>query len=179
MVPRPLALLLALVSTAPAARPAAQGQSEYRLKAAFVYQFPHFVDWPSEAWKGTRRVEICVLKPDPFGADLQQLVDGESLSGRPLEVRAVDPGEPIDTCHVLFVTMRADGAGAALLKQAASRPILTVGDSPRFLEEGGIILLKLVHNRVRFEISIPAAKRAGLRISTQLLSLAQAVRGAP
>lgn len=150
---------------------------EYRLKAAFIYQFPQFVDWPAEAWDDAKVVELCVLRPNPFGAELEQLVRGESLRGRPIAIRQVEPDDSIASCHLLFLTNRSDGAMKGLLKQATARAILTVGDSERFLDEGGIIALKVADRRVRFDINVSNARRAGLRISSQLLNLAQAVRG--
>jgi hypothetical protein len=80
-------------------------------------------------------------------------------------------------CHALFAGARSDTA-AAVLKAAADRPVLTIGETDRFLEGGGIIVLKVVERRVRFEVNTANAQKAGLRISAQLLGLATAVRGA-
>jgi hypothetical protein len=148
---------------------------EYRLKAAFVYRFPQFVEWPASALQDAPTLDLCVLEPNPFGSDLQQLATGEAFAGRPLRVRGVTGIGALSGCHLLFVGVRSQAA--AVLKAVAARPVLTVGESDRFLDDGGIIVLKIVDRRVRFEVDAGNAQRAGLRISSQLLSLAAAVRG--
>jgi hypothetical protein len=105
-------------------------------------------------------------------------VSEESLNGRPLRVRVVAGVDGLAGCHALFTGARSDTA-AAVLKAAAGRPILTIGETDRFLEAGGIIVLKVVERRVRFEVNTTNAQKAGLRISAQLLGLAAAVRGEP
>lgn len=167
-----------LAFATPTAPARAQGRAvteEYRLKAAFVYRFPEFVEWPAASWTGRDSLEICVSEPNPFGAALAELVTGESVNGRPVMVRQVHSDAPIASCHLLFVASgtprRAD-----LVRRAGTMPILTVGDTPRFLDEGGIISLRLVKRRVRFEVNTAAAERVGLRVSSQLLRLATAVR---
>lgn len=164
-----------------AALPTAQAQTvsdEYRLKAAFIYRFPQFVDWPARALDGRRTIDLCVLAPNPFGSVLNELVDGETLGGRALVVRQVDSPALFDTCQLLFLP-GASLARRAVLQRVESLPVLTVSDAPRFLEEGGIVQLRLVDNRVRFDINASAANRAGLRLSSQLLRLAVNVRGGP
>jgi hypothetical protein len=159
------------------AQPGAQSASdEYRLKAAFVYRFPQFVEWPASAVQDSQTVDLCVLQPNPFGSELEQLVDGESLGGRPLRVRVVTAIGALSGCHALFAGDRSEGAAAAL-KAVAGRPVLTVGESDQFLDAGGIIALKVVDRRVRFEVNASNAQKAGLRINAQLLNLAAAVRG--
>jgi hypothetical protein len=149
---------------------------EYRLKAAFVYRFPQFVEWPSAAFEDSRTLDLCVLRPNPFASDLEQLVAGESLNGRPLRVRVVASTEAVSGCHVLFAGAGSETSAAAL-DALAGRPVLTVGETDRFLNDGGIIVLKIVNRRVRFEINTANAEKAGLRIDAQLLNLASAVRG--
>jgi hypothetical protein len=117
-----------------------------------------------------------VLQPNPFGSVLDQLVTGESLSGRPLRVRVVNTVDALQGCHALFASARSEIAAAAL-KAVAGRPVLTVGESDHFLDAGGIIALKVVDRRVRFEVDATNAQKAGLRISAHLLNLAAAIRG--
>jgi hypothetical protein len=170
-------LVSAVALIAVPAQPGAQSASdEYRLKAAFVYRFPQFVEWPASAVQDSQTVDLCVLQPNPFGSELEQLVDGESLSGRPLRVRVVSAPDALSGCHALFAGDRSDGAAAAL-KAVAGRPVLTVGESDQFLDAGGIIALKVVDRRVRFEVNASNAQKAGLRINAQLLNLAAAVSG--
>lgn len=149
---------------------------EYRLKAAFVYRFPQFVAWPAAALQNARTLDLCVLRPNPFGSDLEQLVNGETLDGRPLRVRVIGADDGVEGCQALFASARSDRA-SAVLKAADGHAILTIGETAEFLADGGIIALRLVDRRVRFEIDTANAQKAGLRISAQLLSLASAVRG--
>jgi hypothetical protein len=152
--------------------------NEYRLKAAFMYQFPQFVEWPSTAWQDARSVQFCVVEPNPFGSELEYLIQGESLNGRPLAVKEIYGSDELAGCHVLFVGIRS-GDASAVLRATAGRPVLTIGEAEDFLEGGGIIAMKIVDGKVRFEVQAGNAQKAGLRISSQLLSLAFAVRGGP
>jgi hypothetical protein len=173
---RPLVFLLVALCGA-AGRPAAQQpvSNEYRLKAAFIFQFPQFVDWPASALEGAEAVRICVARPNPFGSELSQLVRGESLKGRPIEFAEISEPNAVSGCHMLFLGAEAPVRG--LLKMASGRPVLTVGEGDRFLDDGGVIALRVVGRRIRFEISDANARASGLRISSQLLGLATAVRG--
>jgi hypothetical protein len=169
-----IALALAAASAPPLWSQSDPASSEHRLKAAFVYRFPQFVEWPANVLDQRATLDICVASPNPFGSTLEDLVAGETLNGRRLAVRQVDRRDTMDGCRVLYVP--GDSAEAALAR-VADRPVLTVGESPRFLDEGGVILLRLVDRRVRFEVNAIAAERAGLRLSSQLLRLALSVRG--
>jgi hypothetical protein len=169
-------LLLSAVAVILACPPAAAQRvpDEFRLKAAFLFRFPEFVEWPARALDGRPSIDLCVLAPNPFGAVLEQLVEGESLAGRRLAVRYVR-ADAVDTCHLLYMPSGAAGRDA-LLRRIAASPILTVSDATRFLDEGGMVQLTVVQSRVRFEISAGAAGRAGLKLSAQLLRLAVNVR---
>jgi len=169
--------LLACVATTGAV--AQEPGNEDRLKAAFTYQFAQFVDWPEAAWDDLKQVEFCVVASAPLGRELEQFVRGESLRGRPLAIRELGPEDAVDTCQILVLTARSNRAAGELLKQASTRPILTIGDSEGFLDAGGIIRLKVVDRRVRFDVDVAHARRAGLRISSQLLNLARSIRGGP
>jgi hypothetical protein len=150
--------------------------AEYRLKAAVVAKLPQFVDGPPEAWQQRDTLDLCVARPSPFGPVLETLVVGESLGGRRLAVREVDAGARPAGCHLLFIGGEP-AAAARLVRDLVGQPVLTVGDRPGFLDAGGIVELRLVDGRVRFEISAASAERAGLRLSAQLLRLALVVRG--
>lgn len=152
-----------------------QGGDEQRLKAAFVYRFPQFVTWPPASTTDRNSLEICVAAGPATAAALRDLTSGESLNGRPFVVRENPAVQSLQSCHVLMVS--GGPSSRAVMTRAATLPILTVGDSETFLDDGGIIQLKLVDRRVRFEINLPAAARAGLTLSSQLLRLAAGVRG--
>jgi hypothetical protein len=148
-----------------------------RLKAAVLSKFPQFVEWPSAVFDGRTTLDLCVAAPDPFGPVLQELVAGETLNGRPLAARRVEREEDLDGCQVLYLPSRSAAGRHPLLRRAESLPILTVGDDPRFLDNGGIVGLRVVDGRVRFDINATGAQRVGLRMSSQLLRLALSVRG--
>ncbi|HXW03777.1 MAG TPA: YfiR family protein [Vicinamibacterales bacterium] len=160
--------------------PAAQHiADEYRVKAAFVFRFPQFVEWPPASLAGRKSLDLCVLGPNPFGKVLDELVQGETLDGRTLLVRHLTAGAAATGCHVLYL---ADGPATPrrpILQRVATAPVLTISDAPAFLDEGGIIQLRVVGNRVRFDINAEAARQAGLRLSSQVLRLAITVRGGP
>ena len=168
--PLTVLLLLACALTA-----GAQGGDQHRLKAAFVSKFPQFVAWPAAALAERKSFDICVDGSGATVAALRELTAGEVLEGRPLAIRD-DPSErSLSSCHVLyFAGQRPD---RDLMARAVVLPILTVSDSPGFLDAGGIIQLNVIDRRVRFEVSLPAALRGKLTISSQLLRLAAAVRG--
>jgi hypothetical protein len=164
----PIVLLIAAAQLAPSAQDVSK---EYRVKAAFLYNFVKFVEWPTRQAPGA--IVICVAGRNPFGNVLSDTVRGETIDGRSLDARVLL--EPEDRCHVIFIP---EGANAgAYLRAARGQPILTVGETPGFIEQGGMVRFYLDSGTVRFEIHRDAAERAGLRISSRLLQLARIVGG--
>jgi hypothetical protein len=145
--------------------------------AAFVTRFPQFVEWPTAALEGRTTVDICVSEPDPFGTVLDELIEGESLLGRSFVARRVDGADGVEGCHLLYISARSNAADE-LLEAAENEPVLTIGEGPGFLNRGGMIGLRVLDRRVRFEVNADRASAAGLTISSQLLGLALTVRGA-
>ena len=164
---RRLLLSLALVIAATTVVRPQDTSLEYRVKAAYLYNFVKFVEWPASAAAGP--LTICVTGRNPFGPALADTVRGESVDGRPLAVRAVT--EPDAQCQVLFVPR--DTAAAAALQAARGMPVLTVGEAPGFLSQGGVINFVIEGGKVRFDINQDAAMRAELKISSRLLRLAR------
>jgi hypothetical protein len=150
---------------------------EYQLKAAFVARFAEFTEWPPAAHENRGVIDVCVARPDPFGGVLARLLEGVVILDRPLAARQVADAGDLGMCHVLFIPRQSAIPAPALLSQIASSPVLTVGETPTFLDEGGILTLAIVNGRVRFEVNTAAANRAGLRLSAQLLRLAVNLRG--
>lgn len=165
-------VLLLGASTLLAQGSASDAQS---LKAAFILRFPQFVAWPAAAFTARRTLEICVNGPGPAASALREITAGETLNGMRMAVRDNPSEQDVASCHVLVMAR----PGRALMARAAALPILTVGDSASFMDDGGIIQLRTVDRRVRFEINLAAAGRAGLTVSSQLLRLATSVRGEP
>ena len=154
---------------------AQQVRPEYELKAAFLLTFPQFAEWPTSALSGRKNFELCVASPSPFGNALHSLAMSEPVMERPVALRLVSEASSISTCHVLFVPTRS-GRRNLLLDRARTLPILTVGEDAEFLDDGGLISFRVIDGRIRFDIHAGAARRAGLRLSSQLLRLAVKVR---
>jgi len=147
--------------------------AEYRIKAVFLFNFVHFVQWPPGAFANDRApLVICVIGRDPFGEALDQTVAGESVEQRSIVVRRAAGPEAIDACHLLFVSNSEKGRLRKVLQAVdRSAPVLTVSDIDGFVDGGGTIGFFLDRNRVRFEIDPSRAQRHGLKLSSQLLGL--------
>ena len=174
--------VLAIFVAALASPAAAQEEpaQEYEIKAAFLYNFTKFVQWPPEAFPDDRApIVLAVLGPDPFGSILDDIVKGREVGGRPLIVKHFDRSVELPRCHVLFVSAQNAIDFARQARTAASRHILTVGETEAFAETGGIIQFVTHDRKVRFRINPMAAKESGLNISSRLLNLAEVVGPLP
>jgi len=147
---------------------------EYRVKAAYLYNFTRFVEWPASAFDASDSFTICLAEVNPFGPSLAATLAGETAAGRPLVARVVD--DAATGCHVLFVP--ASVSAAPHLRRVRGEPVLTVGESRDFLELGGIIRFVQQNGKIRFEISQDNAARSQLTISSRLLKLAAVRAGA-
>jgi hypothetical protein len=151
--------------------------TEYQIKAAFIYNFARFVDWPTQAFSdATSPMVIGVLGKNVFGDSLAQIIKGNTIGGHPLEVKEFDSATDAASCQLLFISASEKSHFSKILAQLSGKSILTVSETDNFISEGGMINLKIVDNRVRFEINNEAAKKAGLTISSKLLSLAISVQ---
>ena len=142
---------------------------EYQVKAAFLFNFLKFVEWPAAA--GDAPWVIGILGHDPFAGVLEDTVRGKMVSGRRVEVRRYIRPAEVKDCNILFIG-RADFERLGLPAQPG---LLTVGEAPGFLKSGGMINFYLDENRVHFEIRPEVAHSAGLRVSSQLLKLGRAL----
>ena len=158
------------------ARDATTGD-EYRVKAAFLYNFAKFVEWPPGAFRNpTDRIAICVLGQDPFDGALEDAVKGKTLEGRPFAVLNISESRQAGRCQILFIGASEHKRVQAILAELRGSSALTVGETEDFAIRGGIVNFKLDGGHVRLEINVEAAAMAKLRISSKLLSLAQIVR---
>jgi hypothetical protein len=149
--------------------------NEYRIKAAFLYNFSSFVSWPEKVTQHNDEFELCVVGNDPFGKALDTL-SGKTVHGRSLKVRRLSDGVITDACQLVYISESETKRFVRLLGKVRARPVLTVSDIDDFATHGGIIRFRLDNNKVRFDINVDAAERAGLNISSKLLSLATIVR---
>ncbi len=153
---------------------AAEESLEYSVKAAFLFNFTKYIEWPPEAFaRPDAPLEICVFGSDPFGETLDQTVAGESVNGHKVVVHRVSRSPVPKSCHVVFFGAVEKGDHNVLPE--LGRGVLTVGEGEPFLGEGGMIAFVIENRRVRFAINQTAAAGAGLRLSSQLLKVAKSV----
>jgi len=171
----PLALIAALLSLVIPV--AAQASGEYSVKAAFLYNFPKFVEWPADASGEDSSFLLGVLGDDPFGESLDQIVGGKTVNGRRIVVRRLKWGEDLRQCQMLFISSSEQRRLPQIFARLKGASVLTVGETDQFVNQGGIIRLVIADGKVRFDINAGAAKQARLRLSSKLLSLARAVIG--
>lgn len=163
----------ALLLLAPAAARAAP--SEYELKAAFIYQIARFVEWPPAPQKDAP-LQLCVLGGNPFGAALHT-ISGKPVGGRKIEVTLLDMDEDTRKCAMLFIANPVEKHLERIAALARGSGMLTLGDTPGFAQRGAMVNFFHEDGKIRFEINTAASRRAGLKISSQLLKLARIVEG--
>jgi len=167
--------ILALVAGVLPAR-AASPRGEYEVKAAFLYSFIHFVAWP-EAVAARDTIVVGIVGTDPFGPVIDQLFAGRAPAGRPIVIRRFDSFADVSPCHILFVGGTRKKSLAGGLERLRSKPMLTVGEQDDFATAGGIVRLKMVGDHVRFDVNVAAADSAHLKLSSNLLKVADSVLG--
>jgi len=173
-----VALIVSLNPIANSAEPSRPG--EYEVKAAFLYNFIKFTEWPpEEIAKSGQPFVIGVLGKDPFGAALDKVVEGEAVFKKPIVTKRFSRLEDAASSHVLFISSSEGNNLSAILRALDSHSILTVSEIDNFAQRGGVINLKKENERIVFEINIDAARHAGLSMNAQLLKLAKIVKGRP
>ena len=152
------------------------GASEYSVKAAFLYQFSLFIDWPSDAFANpSAPLIIGVLGDDPFGSTLDKTVKDKTVNGRRFVVKRFESLEDLQYCHILFVSSSEDGHLSRVLEKLKSSSTVTVSDIHHFAKQGGIIGFVIRDNRIGLQINAAAAKEARVKISSKLLRLADVI----
>jgi len=178
-----LKVLLLLVSVVSGRPVLGQGSeaSEYQVKAAFLYHFAQFVEWPpEETLKGASSpLTYCTIGEDPFHGSLDAALNAKTIGTRPLQVRHVKRASELQGCHVAFIGEKEKKLLPAVLEILKRNPVLIVGESEHFVQDGGTIGFRLEENKIRFEINVEAAEKAKLKISSRLLTLAKTVVGGP
>jgi hypothetical protein len=154
--------------------------TEYQVKALFLLNFAKYVEWPADAFAdATVPITIGVVGEDRFDGKLKKAVTGKTVGGRAIVVRKVDSDDDLSKCHILYISTPEGKQLAAVLGKVKSRPILTVGESERFTQEGGVISFVKKDEKIRLEVDLTAARAARLQLSSKLLSVADVVRGKP
>lgn len=149
---------------------------EYSVKAAYLYNFAKFVEWPAGTVDPGLPLVIAVLGKNDFGAVLKQTVQGEKVNGRAISVLSVSRLDDLRYCHILFLGSLDKNRLAETLRATQGAGILTVGETDEFVQLGGVIAFVSEGNKIRFEINLGAARRNRLTISAKLLRVAKGVR---
>jgi len=166
-----MVIILSAAGSVPAIFAENSAITEYHIKAAFLYNFAKFVDWPDEALgDDSTPFTLCVLGIEPY-ISVRESLAGKHIKGHQVEVKRVNGAADAGTCQMLFVSAEASAAAGADLTDIDAHA-LTVGETQDFIQRGGVINLKTVDNKVRFEINRTAGERFGFRFSAQLLKLA-------
>ncbi len=158
-----------------------QGQhakpTEYEVKATYLYNFSRFVEWPAKVARAQGdSFAICVLGQDPFGPALNAILADETVAGKSVVAKAIPAPQEAENCRVLFISSSEGSRLKQILAALGDASVLTVSDLPDFTRRGGMVQFVLEGNRVRFEVNLATAKRAGLTLSSELLKVATNVR---
>jgi hypothetical protein len=158
----------------------AQAQSqptEYQIKAAFLFNFAKFVEWPPEAFAETNSpIVVGVLGKNVFGTDLETIIRDKTVNNRRFEFKNFSSASEAAHCHILFISPSEKENLKKIVEGLNKASVLTVSETDQFIQAGGMINFFLQDSKIRFQISDDAAKKAGLKISSKLLSLAASPR---
>jgi uncharacterized protein DUF4154 len=165
------------LSASPNAFPQNEEGAEYSVKLGFLYNFTKFVEWPPDSFRDPGApLVICIIGHDPFRQDLKAELRTRKVGNHPVDVRTQTPNDKLSACHIVFVPVTEKNQSDRILRGLQGSRTLTVGETEGFAALGGVINLTVEDNKVHFEINRPAAERAGLKISSRLLSIAKLVK---
>ena len=171
-----MVIIGAILATAAHAQPRA---SEAEVKATFLFNFCHFVEWPQAALEPTNALFVIgILGSDPFGSFLDDLARNEQVAGKPIVVKRFRTAHDALGAHVLFVGRSEEPRFKTILETLGNKPILTVGNGwsyPGFARRGGMIGMYTERGKVRLRVNVNVAKAAGLSVSSKLLRIAEVV----
>jgi hypothetical protein len=173
-----LSLLLIGAPHLSRAQDTAGNAMEYQVKAAFLYKFCFYVEWPASAFAAADSpIVLGIIGPDELLGELRNVIKNHTVEGRPLQVQRIERNAGLTGLHVLFVARFEQAHLPQLLAQAQGLPLLVVTESPAGLDDGSGINFAVQDERVRFDVSLNSTGRQGLRLSAQLLKVARSVRG--
>jgi hypothetical protein len=152
---------------------------EYTVKAAYLFNFAKFVEWPPNSLAPIEGAFVIgVVGEDPFDGALDRIIENKKLHNHPLVLRRFKRGDEVKTCHLLFISSSENDHLEEIVKAVHGASVLLVGENEKFLDRGGMINFFLESQTVKFSINLPATERAGLKLSSKLLSLAKVVKRA-
>jgi hypothetical protein len=151
--------------------------TKYQIESAFIYNFARFVDWPPQAFSdASSPMVIGILGKNKFGTDLAQTISGKMIAGHPLQFKECDSLADAAHCQILFISDSEKSRLSKIISSLNRASILTVSETDNFIAAGGMINLRIVDDKMRFDINNSAAKSARLSISSKLLNLALSVK---
>ena len=170
-------LIVALATSASTAAAQERLTREYRIKASFLYNVAKFIEWPERAFAGhDSELVVGILGDDPFGAAIDSY-EGRTVNGRTVVVRRFESHSDLGYCNVLFISSSEQDNLKEVLASLEGSSVLTVSEMDSFAEAGGIIHIVVRRNRIAFRVNVVTSDRAGLRLSSQLLRLADSLEG--
>jgi hypothetical protein len=172
-------IVAAAIALSVAFRPlsaSAQNSTTVALKAAFLYNFAKFAEWPAAALAPGQRLSLCVLGEQAIADALELTISGRAVDGHELTVQMVKADGPLRSCHLLYIGDRDTKRVALVLEALKGAPVLTVGEGDKFAASGGVAQLIVENDRMRFAVNVTSARRSGLKMSSKLLSLATIVK---
>jgi hypothetical protein len=163
-----------LVLPAPHVWAAPGGSSqEYALKAAFLYNFCQYIEWPPRTFASSSSpIIIGIIGSNPFGSLLMETVDGERVRGRPIQLKYFRKLDDLRDCHILFISESERGRYNQILNALRGTAVVTVGESDQFIDNGGMIALRAAQNKVGLRINLAAVRTANVDMSSKLLRVA-------
>jgi hypothetical protein len=175
IIPYLIVTLCTVITTPVKSYSESTNYNEHQIKAAFLFNFAKFVEWPESSFKDKQSpLVLCILGEDPFGESID-LFGGKTVESRRFMVKRITRGEGLEKCQILFISDSEKESIPKVLKAVRQRSILTVGDMKGFAQSGGIINLIETSKKIGFEININAAEQARLKISSHLLKLGRIV----
>jgi preprotein translocase subunit Sec61beta len=152
------------------------GELEAKVKAAYIYNFTKFIDWPGEEKVSAGEpIKICIIGSDPIRTTLGELANREA-KGRPLKIMRVKDASSISPCHLLFISRSEEPQLPLILQRLQGTRVLTVSDMPQFAQRGGMISFITEKERVKIEINPRVVRQSGLKVSAKLLEIARVVQ---
>lgn len=159
-----------LVFLSPWARSSDASLGEYRLKAAYLYRISQFIEWP-EAGKPEQAFNICVLGSDPFGESLREL-STRTVASRPIALQYPATPREARACQIVYIDEAQKKALSDLAAVLGDLPVLVVGGSPQFIDQGGAIGFVVEAGKLRMELNLDVLRRANLKPSAKLIEVA-------
>jgi hypothetical protein len=166
-------MILALISTMFPISQAAPAAQEYQIKAVFLFNFVSFITWPANSFKQeSDPFRVCIFGEDPFGTVLDLTIENHTVEGREMKILRLKDLPTIRNCQILFISDSEQARQKDILKTIRALPILSVGDSENFIQQGGMIKFFSHNNKIRLGVNPDALETVGLKANANLLNLA-------